>query len=59
MNRHITRALRTAVTGAALTAAPLLVQAGNTAAPIPEPDTLALLALGAVAAALLRKSRRK
>lgn len=59
MKLLITRALRTTVAGAVLAAAPLLAHAGIAAAPIPEPDTLALLGLGVVIAVALGKSRRK
>jgi hypothetical protein len=43
----------------ALLLTPVISQAGASAAPIPEPDVVALLASGAIAAALVAKARKK
>lgn len=55
----VERLIRAATAGALLALAPLAAHAGPAGTPLPEPDTLALLGLGAVAALALRKSRRK
>jgi hypothetical protein len=55
----VTRTFQTGIPFMALWLAPVIGYAGTAAAPIPEPGIMALLAAGAVAAALVARSGKK